>query len=76
MRCRRCPYIEYDHSENCSFCGIFGWDSDEFSENRKGEEGCRYNGVTLAKYHRCNVCSMLADDCRIDPHVKQIIEGL
>ena len=73
MRCRKCKYMEFDYSENCSVCGIFGWDSDEFSENRKGEEGCRYNGVTLDKYNRINLASI--SGLETDPYVKQIIEG-
>lgn len=72
MRCKNCGYKEFDYSENCSFCGIFGWDSDEFTENSKGEEGCRYNGVTLEKFHRANLASFMEPE--LDFHLKKIMK--
>lgn len=52
MRCKNCPYTEYDYSENVELCKFFGYGEDEISENRKGEIGCRYNMKSLQKFVR------------------------
>lgn len=52
MRCKNCPYTEYDYGENVELCKFFGYGEDEISENRKGEIGCRYNKKTLDKFDR------------------------
>lgn len=50
MRCKHCPYNnEYDWSENAVLCKLFGYGYDEITENRKREEGCKYNLKTLDK---------------------------
>lgn len=52
MRCKNCPYKEYDYSEETTLCAIFGYGDDEISEDRHGDEGCRYNQKTLEKFIR------------------------
>ncbi len=52
MRCKNCPYTEYDYSENVELCKFFGYGEDEISENRKGELGCKYNMKSLQKFVR------------------------
>lgn len=52
MRCKNCPYTEYDYSENVELCKFFGYGEDEISENRKGELGCKYNMKSLKKFVR------------------------
>ena len=63
MRCKNCTHTEFDWSENCTICSIFGWDNDDMyiSENRKGEPGCKYNERTLEKFERINREAMAAE---------------
>ena len=68
MRCKHCPYKEYDYSEDVELCSIFGYGDDVITENRKGEEVCKYNKKTLEKfirYHReieePEICRQMGD---------------
>lgn len=47
MRCKDCPYNDYDRAENCNICR-FGFEG----EDSRGECGCRYNRKTLDKFNR------------------------
>ena len=49
MRCKNCPYTDFDYSENVELCKLFGYGDNEISENRKHEEGCKFNMKTLDK---------------------------
>jgi hypothetical protein len=45
MRCEKCDYLRYDRADDmyeCFFCI-------EYSENKKGLLGCKYNRKTLKK---------------------------
>lgn len=52
MRCKHCPYENYDYSEGYSICSIFGDNEDYTYENEKGELGCKYNRKTIEKFLR------------------------
>ncbi len=59
MRCKFCPFTTFDYSDNVQLCAIFGWGEGEISENRKGEDGCRYNYATLAKMRQAELDSII-----------------
>jgi len=53
MRCDNCSYCSVDFWDDSDWtCGIFGRVSDEITEDRNGNYGCRYNEKTLAKKQR------------------------
>ena len=55
MKCKDCnvPPI-YDYAENCSLCGLFGWDNDDehFKEYADGSEGCIHRKATIDKWYK------------------------
>lgn len=52
MRCKNCPYEDYDYQEHHPCCQLFGDNEDFIYENSKGELGCRYNMRGLQKFVR------------------------
>ena len=52
MRCRNCPYEDYDYQEGYQTCQLFGDNDDYIYENAKGELGCKYNRKGLQKFVR------------------------
>jgi hypothetical protein len=52
MRCKNCPYEDYDYQEGYPTCRLFGDNEDYCYENAKGELGCRYNQRGLQKFVR------------------------
>ena len=52
MRCKNCPYEDYDYQEGYPTCRLFGDDDEFIYENAKGELGCRFNQRGLQKYIR------------------------
>ena len=59
MRCKNCKYTYYYYTEGYELCQLFEYGDgiDEkgnrrITENRKGEEGCRYNQKTLDKMYK------------------------
>lgn len=52
MRCKNCKYVSFDYQENYELCAIFGYGDEEISENRKGEEGCKYTNNQLKKMYK------------------------
>lgn len=59
MRCKNCEYTYYYYAEGYELCQLFDYGDWEdkngnriITENRKGEEGCRYNKKTLDKMYK------------------------
>lgn len=50
MRCKNCPYEDYDYQEHYPTCKLFGDDEDYIYENAKGELGCRFNRKGLQRF--------------------------
>lgn len=55
MKCKDCNVPPtYDYAENCSLCGLFGWDNDDkhFKEYADGSEGCIHRKATIDKWYK------------------------
>lgn len=55
MKCKDCDVPPtYDYAENCSLCGLFGWDNNDehFKEYADGSEGCIHRKATIDKWYK------------------------